>query len=702
MQPLLRCHRLLLLLAQFVAFAVAIVAAFLLRFDLMVPSRHLNHLRFALLVFPLAKLVVFIAFRLHRGWWRYVSMSDLVWVGAANFAGSVLAVILSYSFGPAGFPRSLFIIDHILCFMLTGGMRLATRLVAELTRQETAPGGRKRTIIYGAGDAGVFLLREIRQNRSLPYEVVGFVDDQLYKRGASLHRIRVLGTGEDLSALAEKYDVGVVLIAIPSASGPEMTQILERCHAAGVTFKTIPGMGEVIEGGSLMAQIRDVAVDDLLGRNAVRLEQSAISAKLEDKVILVTGAAGSIGSELCRQIARFHPRAIVAYDAAETPLFHIDTEMRAAFPGVCFHPEIGSVQNSHRLAEVFQHHSPAAVFHAAAYKHVPMMESAIFEAVENNVFGTQNVALAAARAGVEDFVMISSDKAVRPANIMGLTKRVAELLIGALQNGGPKYVSVRFGNVLGSNGSVIPIFKRQIATGGPVTVTHPEMRRFFMTIPEAVQLVLQASTMSSGGEIFVLDMGQPVRILDLARNLILLSGFRPDQDIKIEFSGVRPGEKLYEELSTLEEETLPTYHDKIKIFAGPAVSSDQMEDHLRAIRHLCAIRDSRALLLELKDLVPEYNPSTHILRQILYAASDGKPIEIAQGTQTTNVKRFLIRLFCLLHTLRLFGERGFCVVRLCREYNTTNAHSSHHRHNRPGRFLPGRPPRLSGLHNPWL
>jgi FlaA1/EpsC-like NDP-sugar epimerase len=390
------------------------------------------------------------------------------------------------------------------------------------------------------------LLREARSNPSLNYSVVGFIDDDLTKSRIRIQGVPVLGAGTELATLATKHDIQLVLIALPSAAGTEMTRILQFCQEARVPFRTVPSMAEIVEGPPLAAQIREVAVEDLLGRKLVRLEESQAQGTLQGKVVLVTGAAGSIGSELCRQVARFHPACIVGFEIAESPLFEIDREMRRAFPKTPFYPEIGSVQNRTRIDEVLSQYSPSVVYHAAAYKHVPMMEAHVFEAVENNVFGTYNVAVAAAEHGVEDFVMISSDKAVRPTNVMGATKRVAELLLLALQDGRTKYVAVRFGNVLGSNGSVIPIFKKQIAAGGPVTVTHPDMRRFFMTIPEACQLVLQAAVIGQGGQICVLEMGEPVKIVDLARDLILLSGLRPDEDIKIEFTGMRPGEKLYE------------------------------------------------------------------------------------------------------------------------------------------------------------
>ena len=475
----------------------------------------------------------------------------------------------------------------------------------------------KRTFNYGARSAGIILLREIRNNSSLSFRIVGFVDDRLDKKGVRIAGVLVLGGGDDVELLVRKHSIETILIAIPSATGDEMTRILQRCLAAGVMCRTVPGLAELIENGGLAGQIREVAVEDLLGRNAVRLEEDQIRGTLEGKVVLVTGAAGSIGSELCRQIARFHPAAIVGFEIAESPLFEIDREIRQDFPFAPFFAEIGSIQNRARLDEVLSQFRPTIIYHAAAYKHVPLMESHVFEAIENNVFGTFNVAEAASEHGVEEFILISSDKAVRPTNIMGATKRIAELLLLALQNGRTKYVAVRFGNVLGSNGSVIPIFRKQIAAGGPVTVTHPEMRRFFMTIPEACQLVLQASAIGKGGQICVLDMGQPVKIVDLARNLILLSGLRPDKDIMIEFTGMRPGEKLYEELSTLLEDTVPTSHDKVRIFVGDGMLEEDIHSWLASVREICEARDTAGLVVAVKEAVLDYSPSTYLLKRII-------------------------------------------------------------------------------------
>jgi FlaA1/EpsC-like NDP-sugar epimerase len=457
---------------------------------------------------------------------------------------------------------------------------------------------------------------------------VGFVDDLPEKRGLRVSGIPVLGGGENICTLVKRHGIKTILIATPSATGVAMTRILELCHAAGVDCMTVPGLGEMIENHGLVSQVREVAVEDLLGRTPIRLEEDQIRGTLEGKIVLVTGAAGSIGSELCRQIARFQPAGIVGFDIAESPLFEIDQEMRRTFPHVPFYPEIGSIQNRSRLDEVLGFYRPLVLYHAAAYKHVPLMEAHVFEAIENNVFGTYNVAEAAADNGVQDMVMISSDKAVGPTNVMGATKRVAELILRTLQNGRTKYVAVRFGNVLGSNGSVIPPFKRQIAAGGPVTVTHPEMRRFFMTIPEACQLVLQASAIGEGGQICVLDMGHPVKIVDLAKNLILLSGLKPDHDIKIEFTGTRPGEKLYEELSSLLEDTIPTNHEKIRIFVGNGLAESDMLTWLESLRGICEARDTGQLVVALKEIVEDYNPSSNILKRIIKSQNHMEPVEV--------------------------------------------------------------------------
>jgi FlaA1/EpsC-like NDP-sugar epimerase len=611
-----RMSRHLIWLLQVGIFAVSVITAFLLRFDLSIPPREMAHLGYALSVWVVVKIIVFRLAKLDRGWWRLTSLHDLPRLAMGNLLGSLVGAFAILWLAPRGFPRSVYVLDLLVCLLLTAGVRLAVKMFFEASKFH-ASADAKRTLVYGAGDAGLSLVAEIRQNAGLPYKVIGFIDDDLKKAGLAIHGTKILGNGQKLAAMVQKYQIDTILIAIPSASGQQMTQILRRCQGADVSYKTVPGLGEIIKENGLAKQVRDVAVEDLLGRSPSRLDAEDIAGKLEGKVILVTGAGGSIGSELCRQIARFRPEAIVGYEISESALFHLELEMKVHFPGVPFCPEIGSIQKDQRLAEVLDRYHPSILYHAAAYKHVPMMEAHMFEAVENNVFGTYITAHAAAEHGVEDFVMISTDKAVRPTSIMGVTKRLAELAVNSLQNGGTRFVSVRFGNVLGSNGSVIPIFKKQIAAGGPVTVTHPEMQRYFMTIPEASQLVLQASTMGRGGEIFVLDMGQPVKIVDLARNLILLSGLRPDKDIRIEFTGIRPGEKLYEELHMFEELTVPTQHEKVKIFTGPSLAYDEMRTPIEILRKICADRDVIQLVLRLKEVVPDYNPSTNVLQRAL-------------------------------------------------------------------------------------
>jgi FlaA1/EpsC-like NDP-sugar epimerase len=607
---LLKHRRLLTEASQMGVAAAALVAAFLLRFEFTLDPLNSRLLTVALPLLLLVKFPIFRAFGLRDLAWRYLGFQDLARIAAANLAASIGATVVVRLMIGSAFPRSIHVLDLLLCltFMVAG--RSLARIVFEAQR----PAGAKRILIYGAGNAGATVLAEIRANPQLGYEVAGFLDDNPQKRDLRLNGSLVLGGRKALPALAAKHRVEEVLIALPNATGSELTAILEQCRAAGVAAKRVPALSELIHHKVLVDQIREVRLEDLLGRAPVRLDQTAVRSRLRGRVVMVTGAGGSIGSELCRQIARYLPRAIVGFDNAETALYQIDQELREQFPEIAFYPEIGSIQNRRRLDEVFRDHRPAFVYHAAAYKHVPMMEAHLFEAVENNVFGTRNVVRAATGSGVEDFVLVSSDKAVRSTNVMGATKRLAELICSAA---GPEFRAVRFGNVLGSNGSVIPLFQRQIAAGGPVTVTHPEIRRFFMTIPEAAELVLQASAMAQGGEIFVLDMGEPVRIQDLARNLILLSGLKPDIDIRIEFSGIRPGEKLYEELSGTDEDTVSTRHAKIRVFTGKGPGPDAVSRCLESLRRSTNERDAAGVLLALKELAPDYNPSSFLLRKAL-------------------------------------------------------------------------------------
>jgi FlaA1/EpsC-like NDP-sugar epimerase len=597
-------------------FTTAAVGSFLLRFEFSIPLEMQPALWWGTLVFVACDAVVFRCYRLDRGMWRYFSISDTWRVATASTVASVLSVVIITASFQVTFPRSVIVLDFLVTTLFSIGVRAGLRLVLELaTRGGT--GEARRIFIYGAGSGGSVLLHEVRSNAGFRRTACGFVDDDLHKHGMMINGVPVRGGGDRMRELAAAHDVQEVLIAVPSASGAQMKHMVQHCQRAGIPFRTMPAMSEMVERYGSGNMVRQVALEDLLGRSVVELDRTQIMAKLRGRVVLVTGAAGSIGGELCRQVARFEPASLVVFDIAETALFHLEGELRRRLPMLRLEVEIGSIQNRQRLCDIFRQHRPTVVYHAAAYKHVPMMEAHAFEAVENNVLGTYNVAQVAAEFDVEDFVMISSDKAVRPTNMMGATKRVAELMIRSLQNGGPRYVSVRFGNVLGSNGSVVPIFQKQIAEGGPVTVTHPEMERYFMTIPEAAQLVLQASTMGNGGEIFVLDMGKPVRIVDLARQLILLSGLKPDQDIAIEFVGTRPGEKLYEEINMDDEHMLPTPHERIKVFAGSCLSGDGARRHLAILSEACERRDLRALLVELKSIVPDYTVSRELIQKVM-------------------------------------------------------------------------------------
>jgi FlaA1/EpsC-like NDP-sugar epimerase len=617
-------------------FAVCGFLAFQLRFDSSVPAPYARLILPAILVWMAAKSAAFLVASANRGYWRYTSLEEAVRIGAINTAGSFLAAALMPFVVRHPIPRSIFILEWLLSCFLILGARLAVRLGTNVKRGGKDEGDRSRTLIYGAGMAGMTLARELRENQPMKCKIVGLIDDDARKVGLTFHGHKVLGTGEKLSDLAKKYEIDRVLIAIPSATGPQMVQVLQFVIDAGVDYKMVPSLDEIIDSTELGQQIRAVAVEDLLGRKPVQLDQQRISERIRGKVVMVTGAAGSIGSELCRQVAKFNPQALIGFDEAETPLFQVDRELGNKFPGLKFFPEIGNITRIKNLKQVMDRHQPSILFHAAAYKHVPMMERHVFAAVENNIFGTWNVARAAIENGIQDFVMISSDKAVRPTSMMGATKRASELVIRALQKeGGTRFVSVRFGNVLGSNGSVVPIFKEQIAAGGPVTITHPEMRRYFMTIPEAAQLVLQAFSIGNGGEVFVLDMGEPVKIVDLARNLVLLSGLRPDRDIKIEFTGLRPGEKLFEELNLQDEYLVPTAHPKIRSYHAP-FSADlrAMREALDQLQNIVDGKDVGRLVLLLKELIPDYNPGSQLLKLAISASQEPvAPIKVHQQAE---------------------------------------------------------------------
>jgi FlaA1/EpsC-like NDP-sugar epimerase len=588
---------------------LSFVGAFMLRFEFAVPASYLQSLWVWLPVLLVLRIAGYGYFGMFRGMWRYTSGHDLVSLAKAATASSALFVLFIAFSGYRNFPRSVLITDWIGNIVLIGGLRFMVRVLRELSARVPGEGERRKVLIVGAGDAGEMLLREIKRSLAARYEPVGFVDDDPHKQDEHIHGVPVLGPLTRVGELVQRHEVKEVIIAIPSATGQQMRRIVELCGRSGAEIRTIPGVDSLIDGRVTLSQVRSVAIEDLLGREPVVLDNEAISGEVRGARVLVTGAGGSIGAELCRQVCRFKPARLVLVERAENNLFHIHRELTARFPDVAVVPVIADICDAARMEAVFEAHRPTQVFHAAAYKHVPMMEWNPNEAVKNNVFGTRTLADLADAHGVQRFVMISTDKAVNPTSVMGATKRVAEIYIQALsQRSKTRFVTVRFGNVLGSAGSVVPIFQEQIARGGPVTVTHPEMKRYFMTIPEACQLVLQAATMGEGGEIFVLDMGEPVKIVDLARDLIRLSGFRPGEDIEIRFTGIRPGEKLFEELTIKGENADRTRHPKI--FVG-RLKPHAWADVARGLDVLARL-DDRASEAEVRrrlaEIVPEYTP----------------------------------------------------------------------------------------------
>jgi FlaA1/EpsC-like NDP-sugar epimerase len=546
--------------------ATAYLVAFGLRWDFRIP---LDQVRVMLLTLPLLLACKLLAFRLANlfsGWWQHVSVRDVQDIVRGNVLASVLFLVaLVYVRGLHGYPRSVVLLDLLLCTTAMGGSRIAIRIWRERDHRPVTRHIESVALIVGAGSAGIRLLDEIESRPHLRTAVAGFVDDDVAKVGLRVSGTPVLGRIDHIPELVPLHDVNEVLVAIPSASGPLLRRIVRLCDQARVRHRVLPSLGELVGGRVMFTQMREVKVDDLLAREPVRLDLARVRAFLASRVVLVTGAAGSIGSELCRQVAAQGPERLVLYDRHENGMFALEKELQARHAAVRLEPVLGDILLEDQLDAVFSRFRPEVVFHAAAYKHVSMAERNPLEAVRNNVLGTRNVARAAVGHGVKEFVLVSTDKAVRPTSIMGVTKRVAEMVVQGFQNGCCRFVAVRFGNVLGSNGSVVPIFREQIARGGPVTVTHPDVTRYFMTIPEAVQLILQAAGTGHGGEIFVLEMGQAVRIADLARQMIRLSGFEPDEDIEVVFTGLAPGEKLHEELVSEGEEVVPTHHDRIRV-----------------------------------------------------------------------------------------------------------------------------------------
>jgi FlaA1/EpsC-like NDP-sugar epimerase len=607
-KPLTRLLQVAIIVSSF-------ILSYQLRFDFSIPEAFLGRLFHLLPLVLVIKMTVFWRAGLFHGWWRYVSMSDLITIFKANIIASLLVFVFSgLIFRLDLIPRSVLILDGVFCFLLMGGVRFFTRAFREnyLPMPHYRSSEKEwRILIVGAGSAGQMIVREIRQNDTLPLKIIGFIDDDPLKKNQRFQGVQVLGRQEKLARLCHDYLIDEVIIAIPSASGKKIKNIVDRCQEAGVKYKTLPRVGDLINGRASVQNLREVTLDDLLGRETVRIETNKIKSYIKGKRVLITGAGGSIGSEICRQVARFEPSKIILFDNAETSLFNIERELVESHPDIPILPIVGDVRYRARVEAIFDETLPEVVFHAAAYKHVPMMEINPAEAVNNNVRGTQIVADAAQAFGVLHFVMVSTDKAVRPTNVMGASKRAAEIYIQSLaQRSKTNFVTVRFGNVLGSAGSVVPIFQEQIRKGGPVKVTHPEVMRYFMTIPEATQLVLQAGSMGRGGEIFLLDMGAPVKIVYLAEELIRLSGLKPYEDIDIIFTGLRPGEKLFEELLLDSEGIMATSHEKIRVAKACPVQHENLLKKLERLNGFARQMDLEGVITALGEIVPEYRPES--------------------------------------------------------------------------------------------
>ncbi len=628
---------LLLILAHYLAYAI--------RFADTIHGYELVPFSSLVILLISVKIPVFYAFGLYRGMWRYTSYSDVINILKGTVCAAVIViVILLYVNRFQGYSRSVFIIDTLLTFLFITGHRVAIRYFynnrhssRELVSDKLPP-RRKKLLLVGAGSSAEKVLREVQDNRELPYTTVGLVDDDPTKIGFKIHGIPVVGLINDLAEHVRRTGAQEILIAISSITGADMQRIVKLCQESGVPFKVLPGIGEIINGKVSMKSMRDISYSDLLGREEVRLEQDKIGSYLTGKIILVTGAGGSIGSELCCQILRFSPKLIILFDAGEENLYSIQMKLEHEHNFNNIVPVLGKVQDQGLLELVFQHYKPSVVFHAAAYKHVPLVENNPWQAIYNNVFAAQLLIETSIIHGVHRFVLVSTDKAVRPTNVMGASKRLTELLMLAYGKNnwdgsfcparvrldraaghlrphekkspahGTIFMAVRFGNVLGSSGSVIPLFKRQIEMGGPVTVTSPDITRYFMSIEEAAQLILQAGAMGQGEEIFILKMGEPIKIAQLARDLIKLAGREPDTEIKIKFIGLREGEKLYEELITEGEGIVETNHEKIMVLRGNGQTCADLVKGLEILQQKTKAHDGQGIKDALQQMIPEYTP----------------------------------------------------------------------------------------------
>lgn len=616
----LQSKLLLVILIDVFCIIAAHVLAYQLRYDAQLSPKLYQQIRQALPWIIFVKIIIFYLFGLYRGMYRYTSLTDLINILKAVIISSsivITAIVLESHF--EGLSRSVFILDGVFTFIFIAGNRVAIRMAYQMRNNRQLllrPKKRKNSkylLLIGAGDFAEQIIREIHNNNNHPYIIVGLVDDDPSKLRKKIHGHSVHGTVDEIQSIINTTGAEEILIAISAASSETMKEIVRKCQLPGIPVKIMPSMSEIFDGKSALQSIREVDYRDLLGRAKINLDQAEIGNYLTQKTIVVTGAGGTIGSELCRQILRFNPGLIILLDAGEENLYNIEMEFKHKLGFSNYIAVLGKIQNRALLNSLFAKYKPSVVFHAAAYKHVPLVETNPWEAIFNNIFAVRNLIETSLRHNISRFVLVSTDKAVRPTNVMGASKRLTEMLMMAYRqkyNGSSKtlFMAVRFGNVLGSSGSVIPLFKQQIAQGGPVTVTDPEITRYFMSIDEAAQLILQAGAMGKGGEIYLLKMGEPIKIVKLAEDLIKLMGFEPEKDIKITFSGLRPGEKLYEELITKGEGIVPTPHEKIMVLQGNGKTCEEIEGDLTELATAAKNHNASEIKNILKRIIPEYVP----------------------------------------------------------------------------------------------
>ena len=603
-----------LLPIDMVLIGLAYFLAYALRFDWQIPSSDYRIFAISLPIVLATKIGIFLIFKFYKNIWKYVGIDDLFIIVKACTLSSVISVVLIFFLGIRIFSRSVFLIDWILVMLFVGGFRVVMRILTERIsireRLEFMNVERKNIVIIGAGDVGEMALRELQRNVKYRYTMVGFIDDDSQKQGKRIHGVKVIGTIEDIPNLAKPYRIDEAFLAISRLSSTDIKSIVKHCEEAGIKCRMVPAVIDALNGKIHLNKVRDIEISDLFGRKSVQLDFSSIQKFIYNKKVLVTGAGGSIGSELCRQIAEYNPKNLMLIDRNENYLHDIQCELEANYKTLPMVFKIADITIISKIEQIFNSTRPEIVFHAAAQKHVPLSESNPDEAVRNNILGTKILAKLANKYKTDYFVMVSTDKAVYPTSVMGVTKRVAELYVQSFsRNSHTRFVTVRFGNVMNSHGSVVPMFIKQIERGGPVTVTHPDIERFFMSIPEAVQLILQAVTMGRNGEIFVLDMGQPIKILDLATELIKRSGLKPNKDIKIEFTGLRPGEKLFEELVSKGEQVLLTTHTQLNVLSSNTkMNIDKLEQKIDELYGLALDLEYDKIKEKLKELVPEYMP----------------------------------------------------------------------------------------------